>query len=44
MLDGTDLLATGPEPLILAVWCAAIFFLALKTFTWRLAPTLDLPR
>ena len=35
MLDGNGLLATGPELLILAAWCAASFFLALRLFKWR---------
>ncbi len=35
MLDGNGILATGPELLILAAWCAASFFLALKLFKWR---------
>ena len=35
MLDGNGLLATGPELLILAAWCAASFGLALRIFKWR---------
>ncbi|MYI75947.1 MAG: ABC transporter permease, partial [Acidobacteria bacterium] len=35
MLDGNGLLATGPELLILAAWCAASFVLALRIFKWR---------